>query len=141
MSAADASFLGAGWTFPPTFSRPGLTVVMAEGEEDVRQALRIIIETVPGERVMLPTFGCGIWTLVFRALTSTFITELAAAVQKAILDWEPRVDLEGVEVREVPDEEGLVTVTVSYRIRRTNTRDNLVFPFYVREGTLVPAAA
>jgi uncharacterized protein len=141
MRTSEAPFLGIGWSFPPTFTRRGYTVVTTEGEANVRESLRVLFETAQGERVMLPTYGCALWRLVFRALTATFVTEVSAAVEKAVVDWEPRIDLLGVEVREDPAEEGLVTVSVDYLVRLTNTRSNLVFPFYLREGTLVPRAA
>jgi phage baseplate assembly protein W len=141
MRDPETAFLGTGWSFPPTFTRHGLTVVTATGAADVRQSLWVLFSTAPGERVMLPTYGCGIWRMVFRTLTTTATTEIADAVAKAVLEWEPRVDLDGVAVKADPEQQGLVTVSVDYVIRTTNTRDNLVYPFYLREGTLVPAAA
>jgi phage baseplate assembly protein W len=141
MRDAEQAFLGIGWSFPPTFTRLGHTVVMARGEADVRESLWVLFSTAPGERVMLPTYGCALWRMVFRSLTTTATTEIAAAVEKAVVDWEPRVELDGVTVEADPAQEGLVTVNVAYRIRSTNTRDNLVYPFYLREGTLVPATA
>ena len=107
--------------------------------EDVRQSLWVLLSTVPGERVMEPTYGCGLWRMVFRSLTTTATTEIAAAVRKSILDWEPRVDVESVQVNDHPSQDGLVSLVVNYVIRTTNTRDNLVYPFYLSEGTLVPA--
>lgn len=141
MRDAETAFLGTGWTFPPTFDRGQTTVVMAVGEADVRESLWVLFSTAPGERVMLPTYGCAIWRMVFRTLTTTATTEIADAVARAVLDWEPRVDLAGVAVAADPEQQGLVSITVDYVIRTTNTRDNLVYPFYLREGTLVPAAA
>lgn len=141
MRNAEAEFLGTGWTFPPTFSRGRAVVLMATGEEDVRQSLRVLFYTAPGERVMLPTYGCDLWRMVFGTLTTTLKTQIAEAVRMAVLNWEPRVDVDAVTVASVPREEGMITVELAYTIRQTNSRDNLVFPFYVREGTLVPAAA
>jgi phage baseplate assembly protein W len=137
----EPAFLGTGWAFPPAFSRHGHTAVTASGVEDVRQSLWILFSTVPGERVMLPTYGCVLWRMVFRNLTTTATTEMAEAVRKAVLEWEPRVDLREVAVVVDALQDGLVSINVSYVIRTTNTRDNLVYPFYLREGTLVPAAA
>ena len=139
MRETEAAFLGTGWTFPPTFSRLGCSIVTASGVEDVRQSLWVLLSTVPGERVMEPTYGCGLWRMVFRSLTTTATTEIAAAVRKSILDWEPRVDVESVQVNDHPSQDGLVSLVVNYVIRTTNTRDNLVYPFYLSEGTLVPA--
>ncbi len=141
MRDPETAFLGTGWSFPPTFTRHGHTVETATGAVDVRQALWVLLSTVPGERVMLPTFGCALWRMVFRSLTTTTITEIRAAVAKSVLEYEPRIDLEDVQVQADPTREGLVTITLAYVLRSTNTRDNLVYPFYLREGTLVPAAA
>jgi phage baseplate assembly protein W len=141
MREPRVDFLGTGWAFPPAFTRQGHAAVMASGVEDVRQSLWVLFSTVPGERVMLPTYGCALWRMVFRNLTTTATTEMAEAVRKAVLEWEPRVDLQEVAVAADPAVDGRVSISVSYVIRATNTRDNLVYPFYLREGTLVPAAA
>jgi phage baseplate assembly protein W len=140
MRTPEAAFLGTGWAFPPTFTRLGHTVVTASGVENVRQSLWILFSTVPGERVMLPTYGCSLWRMVFRSITTTVTTEIAGAVSQAVIEWEPRIDLLGVEVTADAGQDGLVSITVSYVVRTTNTRDNLVYPFYLREGTLVPAS-
>lgn len=141
MRDTRADFLGTGWAFPTAFTRHGHTTVTATGVEDVRQSLWVLFSTVPGERVMLPTYGCALWRMVFRSLTTTATTEMAEAVRKAVLEWEPRVDLQDVSVQADAALDGRVSLTVSYVIRATNTRDNLVYPFYLREGTLVPATA
>jgi hypothetical protein len=141
MRDTGTGFLGTGWAFPPAFTRQGHTAVTASGVDDVRQSLWVLFSTAPGERVMLPTYGCALWRMVFRNLTTTATTEMAEAVRKAVLEWEPRVDLQEVSVQADPTQDGRVTIHVSYVIRTTNTRDNLVYPFYLREGTLVPAAA
>lgn len=141
MADAEAEFLGTGWTFPPTFDREGAVVRMAAGEADVRQSLRVLFGTEAGERVMLPTYGSDLGRMVFGTLTTTLKTLIAEAVRSAVLNWEPRIDVDAVTVEEVPGDEGLITVELAYTIRLTNSRSNLVFPFYVLEGTLVPAAA
>lgn len=143
MAGAEANFLGTGWSFPPTFSRSDAAVRMTSGEADVRQSLRVLFGTAQGERVMLATYGCSLYRLMFGTLTATFRTQVGDAVRAAVIAWEPRVDVESVAVEEGPgdDAEGLISVTVAYSIRRTNTRANLVYRFYVREGTLVPGAA
>lgn len=142
MADAESRFLGTGWTFPPTFSRTGSVVLMASGEADVRQSLIVLFSTAPGERVMLPTYGCDLWRMVFSPLTTTLKTRMGEAVRKAVLDWEPRIDVDAVDVEQTQSgPEAIITITVAYTIRQTNSRSNLVFPFYVHEGTLVPAAA
>ncbi|HVG43241.1 MAG TPA: GPW/gp25 family protein [Longimicrobium sp.] len=136
----DPSFLGTGWSFPPTFTRAGHTVLTASDDADIKQSLRVLFGTAPGERIMLAEYGCSLWRLVFGALTATLITQIGDAVRMAVLRWEPRIDVDAVEVSAAPGSDGLVAVNVAYTIRTTNARSNLVYPFYLREGTLVPAA-
>jgi phage baseplate assembly protein W len=137
MKNAEHTILGTGWSFPPTFSRAAASVAMVSDETDVRQALWNLFSTAPGERVMLPEYGCALWRLVFRSVNTAFKTEAAAAVRQAVLHWEPRIDVDAVTVEADPAVAGLVVVTLSYTLRRTNSRGNLVFPFYPQEGTLV----
>lgn len=140
MSVADPPFLGTGWTFPPTFSRGALAVVTASGDADIQQSLRVLFGTAPGERTLLEDYGCGLWRMVFGSLTATTITQIGDAVRMAVLKWEPRIDVDAVDVAMAPGTDGLAVVNVAYTIRATNARSNLVYPFYLREGTLVPAA-
>lgn len=137
MKLLDRSILGTGWAFPPTFSRPAASVEMASDDVDVRQSLWILLSTALGERIMLPQYGCAIWQLVFRNVTTGFKTQVAEAVRQAIVDWEPRVDLGEVDVTSDATTAGLVLISISYTVRRTNARSNLVYPFYLQEGTLV----
>ncbi len=138
-TAKDPAFLGTGWTFPPTFLQETASVVMVSGEADVHEALWVLLSTAPGERIMLPTFGCDLWLMVFGTLDTAFKTEAEDAVRQAILYWEPRVDVEAIEITEDSSVPGLLSILVSYVIRRTNARANLVYPFYLQEGTLASA--
>jgi len=130
-------FLGRGWRFPPTFSSHSSDVVMVDGENDIRESLFILLSTAQGERVMVPTYGCDLHRYVFAELTTGVMTEIRDMVATAILRWEPRIDVLDVSVTADPDEPGLMRIGVDYRIRRTNVRSNIVFPFYFTEGTLV----
>lgn len=133
----EHAFLGIGWSFPPTFSMPTRTVVMVSYEADIRESLHILFSTAKGERLMVPTYGCDLNLLVFSSINSSFITEVSDCIEQAIIDWEPRIDVEQVEVK-VPDVlGGHVDIVVDYRIRATNSRSNIVYPFYLQEGTLV----
>lgn len=134
--AAVASFLGRGWSFPPTFSRSLAAVALVAGEEDIRQSLFILLGTAPGERLMLPTYGCDLARFLFTELNSTTLTEMEDVVSTAILRWEPRIDLLHVAIDLSADQPGLVLIKIDYRIRRTNARTNLVYPFYIAEATL-----
>lgn len=128
-------FLGRGWSFPPSFDRKTASVDMASGDLDIRESLWIILTTRLGERVMLPTFGCTL--PVFSTLTTTTANAMAAMVGDAIIQWEPRVDVEAVTVTQ-QELAGWVDISIDYLVRRTNTRSNLVFPYCVIEATLAP---
>jgi phage baseplate assembly protein W len=130
------AFLGTGWGFPPTFSRPLLGVEMVSGVADIHESLHILFGTAQGERIMLPLYGCDLWRMVFRDLTMTLLTELKDLVEQAIVLWEPRIDVLAVDVVQDPVEDGLVRIGVEFVVRRTNTRSNFVYPFYMREATL-----
>ena len=133
------TFLGTGWSFPPTFLRETASVVMTSDDRDIQESLRILFSTARGERIMLPGYGCDLWNMVFQSITTTLQTEIAERVRQAILNWEPRIEVIDVEVLPQATEDGLVLIQVDYLIRLTNTRSNLVYPFYLQEGTLVPA--
>jgi uncharacterized protein len=133
---AQPAFLGTGWGFPPTFSRPLQGVEMVSGVADIRESLHILFSTAQGERVMVPLYGCDLWRMVFRDLTTTLLTELKDMVEQAIVLWEPRIDLLAVDVVQDLAEDGLVRIEVDFVVRRTNTRSNFVYPFYLREATL-----
>jgi len=138
MKNPEQSILGTGWSFPPTFSRADYSVDMASDELDIRQSLNVLFSTSPGERVMVPAYGCEIWQLVFQAVNSVFKTEAAEAIRMAVLYWEPRIDVTEIGIEPSAEADGLVLITVAYVVRRTNARNNLVYPFYIGEGTLVP---
>lgn len=130
-------FLGRGWSFPPTFDRLSNSVTMASADTDIRQALWIILSTALGERVMLATFGCDLLSKVFTTLTTTSANEIGAMVTRAIIDWEPRVEVNAVRVTE-STLDGWIDIAIDYTVRETNSRSNLVFPFYTMEATLPP---
>jgi len=130
------AFLGRGWAWPVQLDpRTGLVASVAY-EEDIRQSMRVILETSPGERVMRPNFGCGIHDLVFEAMDSTTIQRIRSTVEEALRRCEARIDVLSVEVDESATAEGKLLVQIEYRVRKTNQVGNLVFPFYFREGGL-----
>jgi phage baseplate assembly protein W len=128
-----ASFLGVGWAFPPQLEGDGSLAEVAH-EEDVRQAIRIILGTNPGERVMRPDFGAGLNAFVFEPLNTATLALVKTRVEESLVDWEPRIDL--IEVRVTADLEaaGKLEIDIHYRVRSTNTLHNLVYPFYLEEG-------
>lgn len=128
------AFLGVGWAFPPRLETDR-TISMAAYEEDIRQAILIIMGTNPGERVMRPDFGAGLNAFVFEPVSTTLLALVKTRVREALIDWEPRIDVEEVKVTTDPAERNLLLIEVSYRVRATNTLHNLVYPFYLQEGT------
>lgn len=133
MNTDKTSFLGRGWSFPPEFEYSGNTR-MAEKELDIRESLFILLSTTPGERIMHPDYGCGLNKLVFEPGNSALIRSIQDMVQYAILMFEPRIKLEHIDV-EYSSEEAVIYITIDYHIRQTNTRQNMVYPMYLIEGT------
>ena len=125
-------FLGKGWQFPVAVDDDGALAV-AEYEESVRQSIWVVLGTAKGERVMRPDFGCGIYDMVFGVNSSTTASEAAEEVRDALVSFEPRIDVLGVEVSPGGDGEVLY-VSIDYQVRATNTVFNLVYPFYL-EGS------
>lgn len=131
----DLTFLGRGWSFPPTFNRTRPGVEMLEQEAAIASSLEVLLSTAPGERVMLPQYGCNLEELVFESLDTRMKTLMADKVESAILYYEPRIELESVRLDESQEVEGVVLIEVIYRVKTTNSRFNFVFPFYKLEGT------
>jgi uncharacterized protein len=127
-----ADFLGRGWAFPLESGEDG-DVALAVDEEDVRQAVRLILETEPGERVMRPDFGAGLRGLVFDPINTTTVALVRHRIEEALTAWEPRIDVDRVDVSTEEAVNGKLLVRVDYRVRATNTFYNLVYPFYLRE--------
>jgi phage baseplate assembly protein W len=130
--SGDKAFLGVGWAFPVQLADTGEVALVAY-EEDVRQAINIILGTAQGERVMRPDFGAGLQTMVFEPLNTTTMALVQHRVEEALITWEPRIDTISVQVSAEPDQ-GRLLIDVSYRVRATNTFYNLVYPFYLLEG-------
>jgi phage baseplate assembly protein W len=127
------TFLGVGWAFPVQLQADqGIAAVAYE--EDIRQAIFIILGTNPGERVMRPEFGAGLNRFVFEPVNTTTLALVQTRVQEALIDWEPRIDVLAVDVTTQPPERNTLLIEVSYRVRATNTLHNLVYPFYLQEG-------
>jgi len=128
-------FLGRGWTFPPTFDKALARVDMLEEEADVASSLEILLGTMRGERIMLPLYGCGMEELVFESLDTRIKTLMIDKIESAILYHEPRVLVERVQLDDSNELEGVVLISVTYKVKTTNSRFNFVYPFYRLEGT------
>ena len=127
-------FLGKGWAMPVDVDPRSGLIATAQYEDDIRQAIRIILETAPGERVMRPDFGCGIHDLVFAAVDSTTIERIRSQVSAALRRYEARIEVDAVMVDEAASYRGELKIEVEYTVRRTNQVGNLVVPFYFKEG-------
>lgn len=126
----EASFIGRGFSWPMNVDHTG-SIKLTDGAADLDRSIRIVLLTAPGERVMRPQFGCRIWDLLFEPVTSNLLGLMAQAVRDALAQWEPRVEVEDVVPTPDPVESSLVRLHISYRVRATNDRRNLVHPFYV----------
>lgn len=127
-------FLGRGWKFPVEVDATG-KIAMSDYEDDVREAIRIILMTSKGERAMRPDFGAGLHDYVFASMSATTIGRIQASVQEALIKWESRIKVIAVRVEPDAGEVGKLLIDVEYQVRATNTRFNLVFPFYLKEQT------
>lgn len=126
-----SDLIGAGWAFPAALTPAG-QVRLATGAEELDGAIRMILGTAPGERVMRPDFGCALWEQVFAPVNAATLGLMAQAAREALARWEPRIVVE--EVTAAADGEAVVLVAVSYTVRATNDHRNLVHPFYVIPG-------
>jgi phage baseplate assembly protein W len=127
-----SEFLGTGWAFPVGVEPAG-GIALASDAEDIRQAIRIILGTSPGERLMRPEFGAGLNSLVFEPINTTTRALAKHHVEQALIRWEPRIDSITVEVTEEA-RRGRLMIDIGYRVRATNVFYNLVYPFYLMEG-------
>lgn len=126
-------FLGTGWDFPVGTDNQG-NVEMADAADNVERSVRMILGTAKGERVMRPEFGCDIHDQVFSSLSPTTLNRIEDGVRTALVRWEPRIDVEAVDATPDPSEPGKVRIDITYWIESTNSRENMVYPFYVQEG-------
>lgn len=127
-------FLGRGWQFPPSFTAGGAGVLQVAGEDCIRQSLAILLTTAQGERVMREDFGCDLHRFMFEEMDSRLAGEIAGFVKSALLRHEPRIVVESVDADAGGAPDGALNIRVSYCIPATNSRYNLVYPFYLREG-------
>lgn len=129
----SAEMLGTGLAFPVAFDKQRM-VALAQGTQDVEQAIGIILATAPGERPMRPEFGCDIHRMIFERLSGATTARMERAIRAALQRWEPRIDVEEVSFDLGAAEAGELRIGIGYRLRATNSRRNLIYPFY-----LVPA--
>lgn len=129
MDLTTSDFIGRGFSWPLEVDHTG-AIRLTDGLEDLDRSIRVILLTAPGERLMRPEFGCRIWDLVFEPVNANLLGLIAEAVRDALAQWEPRIEVE--DVRPVQDDDAaLVRIAITYRVKATNDRRNLVYPFYV----------
>lgn len=133
----EQSFLGTGWSFPPTFNKSARSVEMSTGVADIEESLSILLSTQVGERVMQPRYGANMDRLLFEPVDTALQTYMEDLLETAILYFEPRIVVEKVDL-EPAQEEGIIYVTIEYTIPETNARHNFVYPFYKEEGVDIP---
>lgn len=131
----NTDFLGTGWSFPPEFNETEGKLAMTSDVEDINNSLMILLSTRPGERVMFPNYGCDLQEMLFKPLDLTLITQMKGIVERAILYHEPRINILSIEINAQDQIEGEILIEINYEVRNTNTRSNMVFPFYKEEAT------
>jgi phage baseplate assembly protein W len=125
-----SDMLGAGLGFPLGTDQRG-ALALARGEDDVEQAIGIVLGTAPGERPMRPEFGCEVHDIVFDTIDASAIGRMESAIRGALDRWEPRIEVTGLDFGLDQAAHGRLDITIAYRVRATNTQRNLVYPFYV----------
>ena len=126
----DSSFIGRGFAWPLQVDHTG-SIRLSSGPDELDHSIHVVLVTAPGERVMRPQFGCRIWELLFEPVTPNLLGLIAEAVRDALAQWEPRIEVEEVTPTPDDDDPALIRIQVVYRVRSTNDRRNLVYPFYV----------
>lgn len=126
-------FLGLGWKFPIQVTPAGGIATAAE-EDRIEDAILIILSTSPGERLMLPDFGCGIHDLVFAPNDTGTVSKAVDLVRRALVSYEPRIDVLDVSAEVAAGQPNLLLIRVDYRIRDTNSMKNLVYPYFINEA-------
>lgn len=131
------SFLGKGWSFPPEFVLETGEVVMTADESDIQSSLKILFGTTIGERFLNPKYGLDMQEMLFEPMSTTIKTYLVDRVKIAILIYEPRIDLLSLDLDTTAQNEGKVSIVMEYKVRATNSRYNLVYPFSITDSNEV----
>lgn len=143
MASGDApdvyvSFLGTGWSFPPRFVGSG--VQMSVDEQDIHESLQVLFGTAAGERFLRPDFGLAMHDLMFEPITTTLRTFLVDRMRTAILVYEPRIKVDALDIASPDPDAGTLQISLTYEVRSTNSRFNLVYPFYRTDGNELRAS-
>ena len=133
-SGESNDFLGRGWAYPVRFGSGGKSVGLSQEEQDIRESLEILLSTIRGERVMRPDYGTNLHGNIFESLRTSTTARITEDIRRSILFHEPRVELEDISYRE-SRKEGMIQIIIEFTIIATNTRTNLVYPYYLDEAT------
>lgn len=133
--AVASGFLGTGWVFPPAFTAGGQEVVMVSDEEDIQQSLGLLFATRRGERLMQEDYGASLQDWLYAEIDDELVSNLSTAIEEAVLLHEPRIELLDLDVSPHPQLDGALLIRLDYQIPATNSRFNMVFPFYLNEAT------
>ena len=125
-----SDFVGRGFAWPLGVDHTGSIALTRQGG-DLEDSIRMVLLTAPGERLMRPQFGCRIWDLLFEPINANLIGLISQAVRDALAQWEPRIEVESVTPTQDDEASGMVRIAIAYRVRATNDKRNLVYPFYV----------
>ena len=131
----DNSFIGTGWSFPPSFNKFNGAVDVTSDETDIQRSLEILLSTRKGERIMQPDYGCNLDEMLFEPMNTTFKTYMGEVISTAILFYEARIQLQSVMIDDSNEINGVILIVIDYTIRTTNSRFNYVYPYYKTEGT------
>ncbi len=127
-------FIGRGWKFPPEFDNIHGEVRMSEGNDDIRESIEILLSTYVGERLLNPKYGCDLSILFFESLTVSKEKFLKDKIETALLRYEPRIKVLNIQMTN-KSQQGRIEIDIEYLIKTTNSRSNMVYPFYLNEGT------
>lgn len=133
MAGGKREFLGVGWKFPLQVNANG-AIAISRYEQSIEESIYLILGTAKGERLMQPSFGCGIHDVVFEPNNPAMVTLIVDATRKALVASEPRIDILVVDAETSEAQPNLLIIRVNYRVRANNTLENLVYPFYITEG-------
>lgn len=127
-------YMGTGWAFPPRFIK-NCGVAMVSLEEDIKESLQILFETTPGERIFKTDYGCSIKQWTFEEINLSTKNLIIDSIRQAILSFESRISVENIDIGTTSISEGILWISIDYKVKKTNSRSNKVYPFYFKEGT------
>jgi len=126
----DKEFIGQGLAFPLQVDPQG-GIALARGHHDIDQAIKLILETSPGERVMRPEFGCRIHELIFAERNAATEGLMIHYVEQALERWEPRIEVRDIEIIDHEIQQGAIVLTIHYAIKATHDERSLVYPLFL----------